>query len=112
MERCPKLISDNSDQVSLLVALLSLEKTEPELGSTPRRQRRLYGLEFLSSSPHDGIRDQTVRMDKDEDVLLMEAPSASLQSEMMLEVVLDGEAVATPLVSSDTSGCWVISSRS
>ena len=58
--------------MSPLVALLSLEKIEPELESTPWRQRRLYGLEFLSSSPHDGIRDWTKRVDKDEDVVLMD----------------------------------------
>ena len=68
------------------MALLALEKTELELGC---RRSRLYGLEFLSSSPHDGIRDRAERMDKDEAVVLMEALSISLKPEMLLEVVLD-----------------------
>jgi len=88
MERSRKLISESIDQVSLLVPWLSLEKTEPELQSTPRRQTRLYGLELLSSPPHD----RTERMEKDEDVVLMEAPSISLKLKMVLEVAPDGEA--------------------
>jgi len=126
MERSPKLRSDNIDQVSPLIAL-SVERTEPELESTPLRQRRLYGLEFLSSSPHDGIRYRTERMDEDEDVVLMEAQSVSLERDIVLKVVLIDEGIKErsvlvvrsvvsliekSLVSSDESGCSLISSRS
>jgi len=110
MERSPKLISDNIDQLSALVALLSLEKTEPEVDWY---QSRVYGLEFLSSSPHDGIRDRIERTDKNEDVVLMEAPSVVLlECGMVLEIVLADEAIATGLVPSDELGCRVIRSRS
>ena len=116
MERSPKLISDNIDQVSPLIALLSLKKTEPEPESASWRHSRLYGLEYFSSSLHDGIRDLTERMDKDEDVVLIEAQSVSLEHEMMLEVVLDVRSAALhkeeSLVSLDESGFSLISSRS
>ena len=69
----------------VLVAWLSLEKTELEPKSTPRRQSRLYGLEFLSSSPHIGIRDLTERMDKGEDMLLTEEASSGGSMEIALD---------------------------
>ena len=55
VERSPKLISESIDQVSPLLARLSFEKTEFELGSTPLRRSRLYGLEFSSSSINDRV---------------------------------------------------------
>ena len=85
IERSPKLISDSIDQVSPLVARLSLEKTENELKSTPRCQSRLYGLELLSSSPHDEIIDLTKCLDTDEDVVLMEKASSGDSSKVALD---------------------------
>ena len=90
MERSPKLISDSIDQVSPFGASLSLEKIELE--SIPWRQSRLYGLEFLSSSPHDTIRDLAEYLDKDEDVVLIEEASVVLlKYGVVLEVELDGD---------------------
>jgi len=91
MERSPKLISESIDQATPLV-MLSLEKTEPELQSTPWLQSRLYGLEFLTSSPHDGTRDRSECLDKYEVAVLIEAPSISLGCETELELLLDDEA--------------------